>query len=478
MIDGVGARISMVGKDAGREAEMPSNSLENCGRNPRSSIAGASDTTATREPCCPESLRLMEAVVERENMMVAYKAVMRNKGSPGVDGMTVEALMPYLRLHWQHIKGELLEDGYCPQPVLCIEIPKPGGKGMRMLGIPTVVDRLIQQAVHQVLGPVFDGGFSASSFGFRPGRSAHQAVLQARQFVAEGRRWVVDLDLEKFFDRVNHDILMSRVARKVEDKRVLRLIRRYLQAGMMIGGLEMVRTEGTPQGGPLSPLLSNILLDDLDKELERRHHSFCRYADDSNIYVRSREAGERVMASVTQFLEENLKLRVNREKSAVARPWDRKFLGYSVTSHKIPRLKVAPENLARFRQKIRKEAHKGRGRNLQVWIKETLTPIIRGWGNYFRLAEVKKVFEELDSWLRRRLRVIIWRQLKRHLARAKALMKQGLDKARAWKSATNGRGPWWNSGARHMNEAYPNRFFVDLGLMSLLQLIRNFQCQS
>ena len=303
-------------------------------------------------------------------------------------------------------------------------------------------------------------------------------VEQARRYVAEGRRWVVDIDLEKFFDRVNHDMLMARVARKVKDKRLLRLIRRYLEAGIMAGGVETTRTEGTPQGSPLSPLLSNIMLDDLDKELERRGHSFCRYADDSNIYVQSKAAGERVMASVTRFLEGNLQLRVNREKSAVARPWERKFLGYSMTFHRNPKLKAAPESVTRFRQKIRNEVHVGRGRNLGVWSKEKLAPIIRGWGNYFRLAEVKQVFEELDSWLRRKMRDIIWRQLKRPWARAKALMKRGLDEARAWKSATNGRGPWWNAGAGHMNEAYPKRFFDDIGLVSLLELVKKFQCQS
>lgn len=468
----------MVGKDAERQAEMPADSLVSSGRNSQGAIAGASDTTATREPSCPEPTRLMEAVVERGNMMAAYAAVMRNKGAPGVDEMTVDALMPYLRQHWSDIKEFLLNDRYQPQAVRCVEIPKPGGKGMRMLGIPTVVDRLVQQALHQVLCPVFDGNFSASSFGFRPGRSAHQAVQQARRYVTEGRRWVVDLDLEKFFDRVNHDILMSRVARKVGDKRVLRLIRRYLQAEMMMGGLESVRTEGTPQGGPLSPLLSNILLDDLDKELERRGHSFCRYADDCNVYVLSRQAGERVMASVSRFLEETLKLRVNQAKSAVARPWDRKFLGYSMTSHRKPRLKAAPESVARLRDKVRGEMREGRGRNLGTWVKEKLVPVIRGWGNYFRLAEVKQVFEELDSWLRRKMRVIIWRQLKRPFARAKALMNQGLDAARAWRAGKNQRGPWWNAGASHMNEAYPKRFFDDLGLVSLLELVRRFQCQS
>jgi len=337
------------------------------------------------------------------------------------------------------------------------------------------VDRLIQQALHQVLQPVFEPNFSEHSYGFRPGRSAHEAVLQAQAYVAEGRRWVVDLDLEKFFDRVNHDILMSRVARKVEDKRVLKLIRRYLQAGIMDEGLVQQRRQGTPQGGPMSPLLSNILLDDLDKELERRGHAFCRYADDCNLYVQTRRSGERVMESVTQFLEKKLKLKVNRDKSAVDRPWNRKFLGYSMTTNLKPRLKAAKESVKRFKGNLKALFRKGRGRNLQRFIREDLNPALRGWINYFRLAQVKGVYEELDQWIRRRLRCIQWRQWKRPYTRAKHLMRLGLDEETAWRSATNGRGPWWNAGARHMNFAMPPRLFDTLGLVSLQTQHRQLQ---
>jgi RNA-directed DNA polymerase len=402
-------------------------------------------------------------------MWLALKRVERNKGAAGVDNMTVAQLRPYLREHWLRIKEELLAGGYQPQPVLKVEIPKPGGKGMRMLGIPTVVDRLIQQAIHQVLSPLFEASFSESSYGFRPNRSAQQAVLKAREYVREGRRWVVDIDLEKFFDRVNHDVLMSRLARRIKDKRVLHLIRKYLQAGMMSNGLTAARREGTPQGGPLSPLLSNILLDELDKELERRGHKFCRYADDCNIYVRSRSAGERVMKSLTRFLERLLRLRVNAEKSAVARPWERKFLGYSLTWHRQSRLKVAASSVQRLKEKLREIFRRGRGRNLGKLIEAELTPLLRGWMNYFRLAEVKGIFEELDGWIRRKLRGVIWRQWKRTLARAKGLMKRGLGEVQAWKSATNGRGPWWNAGASHMHAAFPKSYFDRCGLLSLLE---------
>jgi RNA-directed DNA polymerase len=289
--------------------------------------------------------------------------------------------------------------------------------------------------------------------------------------MAAGRRWVVDLDLEKFFDRVNHDVLMARVARKVGDKRVLRLIRRYLQAGLMMGGVATARSEGTPQGGPLSPLLSNILLDDLDQELERRGHAFCRYADDCNVYVRSRRAGERLMASLTRFLAERLRLTVNLAKSAVDRPWRRAFLGYTVTAHQEPRLKVAPKSVIRLRDKLRLVFRQGRGRSLTHTV-ETLTPILRGWTAYFRLAQVKGTFEDLDGWLRRKLRCILWRQWKRPRTRARNLMRRGLDEARAKASANNGRGPWWNAGASHMNDAYRKTFFDKLGLPSFLEQLR------
>jgi RNA-directed DNA polymerase len=439
---------------------------------------GASKVTARREDSGPETEQLLEAVVERENMWRALKQVERNKGAAGVDNMTVEQLRAYLREHWLGIREELLAGDYHPQPVRKVEIPKPGGSGMRMLGIPTVLDRLIQQALQQVLSPLFEVSFSESSYGFRPRRSAQQAVLKAREYVREGRRWVVDIDLEKFFDRVNHDVLMSRLARRIKDKRVLRLIRRYLQAGMMSNGLTTVRREGTPQGGPLSPLLSNILLDELDKELERRGHKFCRYADDSNIYVQSRSAGERVMKSITRFLEQRLRLKVNAEKSAVARPWERKFLGYSLTWHREARLKVAASSVSRVKEKLREIFRRGRGRNVGRLIEAELTPLLRGWMNYFRLAEVKGIFDELESWIRRKLRCLIWRQGKRPYARAKYLMRRGLAKAQALKSAMNGRGPWWNAGAAHMHAAFPKSYFDRCGLLSLLEQRRRLQLAS
>ena len=455
--------------DAERRAEKLESHPEGSQRNWREEGLGASRVTAMREHSGPEAEQLMEAVVERENMWSALKQVERNSGAAGVDKMTVAQLRAYLRKHWLRIKEELLAGKYQPQPVRKVEIPKPGGKGKRMLGIPTVIDRLIQQALHQVLSPLFEPDFSESSYGFRPNRSAQQAVLKAREYVREGRRWVVDIDLEKFFDRVNHDILMSRLARRIKDKRVLRLIRRYLQAGMMSDGLTTARREGTPQGGPLSPLLSNILLDELDKELERRGHKFCRYADDCNIYVQSRSAGERVMKSVTRFLERRLRLKVNAEKSAVARPWERKFLGYSMTPNREPRLKVAKESVKRLKEKLREIFRRGRGRNLGKLIEGELTPLLRGWMNYFRLAEVKGIFEELDSWIRRKLRGLIWRQWKRPFTRLKGLIQRGLATVQARTSASNGRGSWWNAGAAHMHAAFPKSYFDRCGLLSLLE---------
>jgi RNA-directed DNA polymerase len=465
----------MSSRDAERRVERLESHPEGSRRNRREEGLGASNGTATRENSEPEAEQLLEAVVERKNMWLALKQVERNKGAAGVDQMTVAQLRAYLREHWLGIKEELLAGSYQPQPVLKVEIPKPGGEGKRMLGIPTVVDRLLQQALHQVLGPLFEPNFSESSYGFRPQRSAQQAVLKAREYVREGRRWVVDMDLEKFFDRVNHDVLMSRLARRVKDERVLRLLRRYLQAGMMSNGLTTVRREGTPQGGPLSPLLSNILLDEWDKELERRGHKFCRYADDCNIYVRSRSAGERVLKSLTSFLERRLRLKVNAEKSAVARPWARKFLGYSLTWHRESRLKVAASSVQRLKEKLREIFRRGRGRNLSRLIAEELTPLLRGWMNYFRLAEVKGIFEELDSWIRRKLRCVIWRHWKRPRTRVKGLMQRGLAAVQARKSAMNGRGPWWNAGAGHMNAAFPKSYFDRGGLLSLLEQRRRFQ---
>jgi len=438
---------------------------------------GAEARTAAVEQTNAEGPRLMEAVVERGNVWSAYRRVVANKGAPGVDGVRVAEFKDWLKEQWPAVKAALLAGCYMPQAVRAVEIPKPSGGGMRSLGIPALVDRLIQQALLQVLQPIFEPGFSESSYGFRPGRNAHQAVKAAQQYVRAGKRFVVDLDLEKFFDRVNHDILMSRVAREVKDERVLKLIRRYLQAGLMQDGLIKPRTQGSPQGGPLSPLLSNILLTDLDQELARRGHSFCRYADDCNVYVSSLAAAEHAMAEITRFLEEELKLKVNAQKSACARPWERKFLGYSFTSHREARLKIAPESLKRLHEKVREHLRAGRGRSLAATIGE-LTPLLRGWMSYFRLTEVKGVLEELDGWIRRKLRGLLWRQWKRPVTRAKALMKQGLTEQRAWQSATNGRGAWWNAGASHMNHAYPKSYFDCMGLASLVDTRRRFQRHS
>jgi len=418
----------------------------------------------------------MEEVVERSNLQLAYQRVVKNKGAPGVDDVRVTEFKDWLKMHWPSVKTALLEGRYLPRPVRRVDIPKPAG-GVRTLGVPTVVDRLIQQALHQVLQPLFEPTFSAGSFGFRSGRGAHQAVRKAQEYIRAGKRWVVDIDLEKFFDRVNHDVLMARVARQVSDARVLRLIRRFLQAGMMSEGLVEPRIEGTPQGGPLSPLLSNILLNDLDQELERRELSFCRYADDCNIYVRSRVAGDRVMNGVRTFLEGALKLRINAEKSAVARPWGRKFLGFSVTAHRETRLRIAPASVQRLMQKVRDLMRTGRGRSLAHTI-EDLNPLLRGWINYFRLTESKGVLEELDGWVRRRLRCLLWRQWKRPITRARKLRALGLDDDRAYHSAGNGQGPWWNAGASHMNHALPAKYFTHKGLVSLMGTHQRLQSLS
>jgi RNA-directed DNA polymerase len=376
-------------------------------------------------------------------------------------------------MHWPSVKAALLEGRYMPEVIRAVDIPKPAG-GVRTLGIPTVLDRLIQQALHQVLQPIFEPGFSESSYGFRPERSAQQAVLRAQQYVQEGRRWVVDIDLEKFFDRVNHDILMSRIARQVKDDRVLKLIRRYLEAGLMREGMAQQRREGTPQGGPLSPLLSNILLTDWDRELERRGHAFCRYADDCNIYVRSKAAGERLLIGLTAFLAKRLKLKVNEAKSACDRPWKRKFLGYSMTVHRQTRLRIAPDSLKRLTGRVKTLLRKGRGRSLSHTI-ETLNPVLRGWINYFRFTQSKRVLEELDGWIRRRLRCLLWRQAKHRQGRTTMLRRQGLPEDRAWRSAHNGQGPWWNAGASHMGTAFPKRFFDRQGLVSMLDTQQRLQ---
>jgi RNA-directed DNA polymerase len=466
-VDAVALNFVVEG-DAEAMVETPETTLETNGRNPQGANGGVSNTTAMGDNDCGDCLHMMEAVVERGNMTAAYKRVVGNKGAAGTDGMSVDELQPYLDKHWERIKSELLEDRYTPSPVLKIEIPKPNG-GIRNLGIPVVVDRLIGQGLYQVMKPQFEPGFSVNSYGFIEGRSAHQAIIKARAYVIEGRRWVVDIDLEKFFDRVNHDILMARIARKVKDKRVLRLIRRYLQAGVMIDGVETQRHEGTPQGSPLSPLLSNILLDDLDKELEKRGHKFVRYADDCNIYVKSEAAATRVMASITGFLAKRLRLKVNTEKSKIDHPWNVKFLGYSVTM-KDARLKVAPESVQRLKGSLQEILRCSRGVSVQKMIEES-NKKLRGWANYFKLAEVERVFKDLDGWIRRRIRCVLWRQWKRVYRRATNLINQGISEKQAWKAANNGRGPWFNANTRQMKEAFPNTYFEQIGLVSLFSSI-------
>lgn len=418
----------------------------------------------------------MEEVIRRENLLFAYQRVKSSGGAPGVDGVTVEALGQHLATHWEVVKEDLMEGRYRSSPVRLVEIPKPSG-GTRQLGIPTVLDRLIQQAVLQVLQPHFDATFSDDSFGFRPRRSAHQAIRRAQSHVRSGYRWVIDMDLERFFDLVNHDILMSLLARRIKDKRLLRLIRGFLQAGLLADGVETQRIKGTPQGGPLSPLLSNVLLHELDTELERRGHRFVRYADDCNIYVQSDRAGERVLGSIRRFLWKRLRLAVNEKKSAVSRPWKRTFLGYTMLAQRDAKLRVAPQSVRRLKHKLRVVLRRGRGRSLYGTIKDA-EPLLRGWVQYFRQAEARACFEETDEWIRRKLRCIVWRQWTRPKTRLRELRKRGIDEQRAAASAYNGRGPWWNARSSHMHQAVPSKIFHRMGLVSLSQEHRRLQCQT
>ena len=444
------------------------------GRNLSGYASGVEIDTAGSGRTKAEPSVTMEAVTDRANMMLAYQRVVENKGAAGVDNLSTLDLKPWLKQHWQDVKVSLTEGSYLPRAIRKVDIPKPNGD-VRTLGVPTVVDRLIQQAIAQRLSPLVEPYFSHSSYGFRPNRNAWQAVQQAQQYIRSGKRWVVDMDLEKFFDRVDHDILMSKLANLIEDKRPLKLIRRFLEADMMDNGQRVTRDRGMPQGGPLSPLLSNILLDSLDKELERRGHSFCRYADDCNIYVSSQKAGESLLTDITEFLSKELKLQVNADKSAVAKPWERKFLGYSFTRHKESRVKIAAQSVSRFKDKIREMTTRHCSRSINETI-HVMTPVLRGWISYFRLTKVKGVLEELDGWIRRKLRCLLWRQWKRVYTRARNLMKAGLTEERAWWSATNQRGAWWNAGASHMNQAFRKGWFDKMGLVSLLECHRQFQC--
>ena len=426
---------------------------------------GTEPLAAKRTPERPAfEERLMEEICQRENLERAWKRVRENKGSPGVDGMTIDDSVAYLREHWPTIREQLLAGTYTPQPVKRVEIPKPDG-GVRKLGVPCVVDRLIQQAVLQVLQPRWDPTFSEHSYGFRPGRSAQQAVAQAQQYVAEGYHYVVDIDLEKFFDRVNHDLLMARVAARVSDKRVLKLIRAFLNAGVMEDGLVRPVDEGTPQGGPLSPLLSNLLLDDLDQELTRRGHRFCRYADDCNIYVHSRRAGERVMASVCQFLTTKLRLKVNESKSAVAQPEERKFLGFRIANDGSER-RIAPKALDRFKLRVRELTRRTRGVSL-TQLMEQLAPCLIGWRGYFSFCQTPRVLSNLDAWIRRRLRMYLWRQWQNGRNRFQELRRRGVPKFRAAVAAGSPTGFWRMSGHPAVQQALRNAYFDSMGLPRL-----------
>src|SRR5216683_137732 len=438
------------------------------GEAPRQDAQEVEAVTATAESESPASTaHLMEAICAPDNIEAALRAVVRNKGAPGVDGITVKRLPSILKARWPEIEEQLLRGRYQPQPVRRVRIPKPAG-GTRNLGIPTVIDRVIQQAVLQRLQPRWDPTFSEHSYGFRPGRSAHQAVAQAQAFVIEGYRFVVDIDLAKFFDRVNHDRLMAKVAARVSDRRVLRLIRGYLTAGVLDSGLFEESREGTPQGGPLSPLLSNLVLDELDRELERRGHRFVRYADDCNIYVRSERAGQRVMESISRFITQKLKLKVNEAKSAVARPQERKFLGFSFTAGPEVKRVIAPKALDRFKQRIREITRRAKGVSMKTKMEE-LAPYMRGWRSYFGFCETPEVLIGLTRWVRLRLRAALWRQWKTPRRRRAALLALGVRERLASNTAGSGRGPWYLAKAKALSVGLSNAYFKSLGLPSLYE---------
>jgi RNA-directed DNA polymerase len=422
----------------------------------------------TENPASTEGL--MEEILESENLKRAYQRVVQNKGAAGVDKLTVDDLKPYMAANWKRIRNELLEGKYVPKEVRRVSIPKSTG-GVRQLGIPSVIDRFIQQAIQQVLQKHFDAGFSTYSYGFRPGKSQHQAVKQAQEYVCSGLSYVVDMDLEKFFDTVNHDVLMGRLAGRISDKRVLKLLRAFLNSGMMENGLVSPTKEGVPQGGPLSPLLSNILLDELDKELESRKLHFVRYADDCNIYVRSQRAGERVMESITKFLAKRLRLKVNLEKSAVGRPWERKFLGFTFSRGDIPKRRIAPAVLLRLKQKLKEMTRRNRGNSLEQVMREIKT-YMTGWYNYFKFCQTPTVLDKTEQWLRHRLRCMIWKRWKRSSTRFQRLRDLGLSVLHATEGAGNGsRGPWRMSASPPMHMALSKKYFRNLGLPEFRSLV-------
>jgi RNA-directed DNA polymerase len=447
--------VSSEGKASVRQLELP---LDD---------PGDEAVTGTRGEDAPvEEGGLLERVLEAENLRRALHQVRRHQGAPGIDGRTVDDLGGYLKTHWPTIRAALLEGTYAPQPVRRTAIPKAGG-GTRNLGIPTVLDRFIEQALLQVLQQEWDPTCSERSYGFRPQRSAHQAVEQAQAYIRAGYTWVVDIDLEKFFDRVNHDVLLSRVRRRVQDRRGLTLIHRFLKAGVLTleGGVEPT-AEGTPQGGPLSPLLANLLLDEFDKELEKRGHRFARYADDANIYVRSRQAGERVMASVTRFLERKLRLKVNEAKSAVDRPWNRKFLGFTFTARRPNRRQVSEKALKAFKAKVCEITSRTRGRTIRQIVQE-LRQLMLGWKAFFGFAEVRSPLRDLDKWIRRRLRSYHWKQWGRK--RYRQLRKRGVSRQLAWNTVKSAHGPWRLSQSPALAIALPQRYFAALGLPRLIE---------
>jgi RNA-directed DNA polymerase len=413
---------------------------------------------------------LLAQILSKANLREAYYKVVQNKGAAGIDKVEVKDLFKYLQGNWEGIKKQLLKGEYAPQPVRRVEIPKPDGSGMRLLGIPTVLDRMIQQAIAQILTPIFDKEFSNYSYGFRPKKSAHEAILQSQEYIRQGYNYVVDIDLEKFFDRVNHDKLMYLISKKIEDKEVLRLIRKYLQSGVMINGVVMETEEGTPQGGPMSPLLSNIMLNELDIELEKRGHKFCRYADDCNIYVKSQKAGDRVMVSVSDFIESKLKLKVNKEKSAVDKPRNRKFLGFSFYPGKGgEKMRLHTKSLERIKTKIKKLTQRSKSESIEEKI-GNLSSLIQGWVNYFRIADMKAHCQTLDEWMRRRLRMCIWKHWKKIKTKYENLIKLGIDSSKAWEFANTRKGYWHIANSYILSTSITNKYLEKEGLLSFSTL--------